>query len=63
MFEKVITLTYQERRALIRAIAPEHRFIDKDTLEIIITNGIDYTPVLRFTLDESTFQSEVEDVI
>lgn len=61
---KVILLTHAERRALVAAIAPEHRYIDQEGPTkgdiVILTRDRDlgesvhvrkgtiYTPVLRF---------------
>lgn len=48
---KRIELTYPERRALIRALAPEHRWIEEDSMSLFILHHDD-TKILEFYIDE-----------
>lgn len=48
---KRVELSYPERRALIRALAPEHRWIKSDSMSLVLYDH-EMTPVIEFYIDE-----------
>ena len=58
---KRIELTYPERRALLRAMAPDMRFIRADSLSLVILDECEQA-VLEFWIDEEKANQYLEDV-